>query len=344
MEITLDPNGWHKKLQKFVFGIHTPQFYNFCPYFWLTIFCFLFVFIIPIVPLVKFLVWGFTKLSSGFESFFEWYDEKYCKPVFDRKIAEMSMDDIAFGWFFGFKKYSERDGVHDIDDVDDYLFYSELYSDKYKQLSNGKYKHIEVMQKKLEVWKQKNPNWQQLLSDYNKKQLAKKEEIKAMWAKEAEERSLQLQKAELRAEKRKVNRQKFFSFIATYTKYPFYLLLGYLACLLLKCLWFVGVYAYEHFYYDKFLTVMKWIGGGIALATVVILIIYAIVQLASRIRCNVCLPKCTLCTKMGSFFNWMGKGVVIGMVGMGDFFVFMWNGLMAMKKEYCPGINWKEKE
>lgn len=45
MEVNLSKNGWHYKLQRFMFGEKTPQLDSLCPYFWLTIMC---VFLIPI--------------------------------------------------------------------------------------------------------------------------------------------------------------------------------------------------------------------------------------------------------------------------------------------------------
>lgn len=54
MEITLNKNGWHRKLQEFVFR-NPPRHNSLCPYFWLTVFCFIFTFMIPIVLIIRFI-------------------------------------------------------------------------------------------------------------------------------------------------------------------------------------------------------------------------------------------------------------------------------------------------
>lgn len=53
MKVTLNRNGWHRRLQKYVLNVK-PSSYddlpNLCPYFWLTIFCLL---VVPFVWLAK---------------------------------------------------------------------------------------------------------------------------------------------------------------------------------------------------------------------------------------------------------------------------------------------------
>lgn len=66
MQVTLNQNGWHRRLQLRVFN-DPPLFENLCPYFWLTMFC-----LVAILPLtlLRFsfhvVVWPCSKLWDGF--------------------------------------------------------------------------------------------------------------------------------------------------------------------------------------------------------------------------------------------------------------------------------------
>jgi hypothetical protein len=53
MKVTLNRNGWHRRLQHYVLGIKPgaqDDFPNLCPYFWLTVFCLL---VVPFIWLVR---------------------------------------------------------------------------------------------------------------------------------------------------------------------------------------------------------------------------------------------------------------------------------------------------
>jgi len=96
MEVKLNPNGWHRKLQKYVFR-NPPLFSNLCPYFWLTNFCIFVTFILPIVPLIKIFKW----LGEGFIMLVDKLSDvlysSMIEPVVIRKALSMDEDQIIQG-------------------------------------------------------------------------------------------------------------------------------------------------------------------------------------------------------------------------------------------------------
>lgn len=98
MEVTLSRNSWHYRLQNFVFN-DVPFQKNFCPYFWLTIFC---IFAFPFVgiwtlvkkPLLAF----FEFLLFGFEKVGEVVDEKVCTPYRERSLESVTPEQAFVLW------------------------------------------------------------------------------------------------------------------------------------------------------------------------------------------------------------------------------------------------------
>lgn len=97
-QVKLSKNGWHFKLQKYTFG-HVPYQNNFCPFFWLTIFC------VMSVPFV----WSFksTKmigagLLNGFFNFMEGgvnllgnaIDNLLIAPIVQKTVKQLSDNDV----------------------------------------------------------------------------------------------------------------------------------------------------------------------------------------------------------------------------------------------------------
>ena len=80
MEVLLSRDSWHYRLQRFVFD-DVPFQANFCPYFWLTIFC---LFSLPFVLIWTWIKGPVLKASTAFfEGFFSLADiveEKVCIP------------------------------------------------------------------------------------------------------------------------------------------------------------------------------------------------------------------------------------------------------------------------
>src|SRR3990167_10492099 len=98
MEITLKADGWHRKLHNFVFGTNTPRYNNLCPYFWLTVFCGIITFIIPIIPIWKILRWSFFVLLSIFDWISVKIDLYVFEPLFERMSRSMDEEEILKSW------------------------------------------------------------------------------------------------------------------------------------------------------------------------------------------------------------------------------------------------------
>jgi hypothetical protein len=104
-EYTLNKDAFHAKLQKYVFG-HIPYENNFCPYFWLTIFC-----VLVIVPV--FLFKTFVRIASvpykAINKFFEYVDEKYCVPQLEKAVDALPNWKIyELFWLYDRGRLSEK--------------------------------------------------------------------------------------------------------------------------------------------------------------------------------------------------------------------------------------------
>lgn len=100
-KIKLSKKSWHYRLQCLMFG--SPPFTaNFCPYFWLTIFCLIvFVTVGPFVFIGKkvakfclkvanFIIWVLLLVEKAFS----FLDEKICVPIAERHYRSLSDEDI----------------------------------------------------------------------------------------------------------------------------------------------------------------------------------------------------------------------------------------------------------
>lgn len=341
MEIKLHPNGWHRRLQKYVFGSRVPLFHNFCPYFWITNFCILVTFIIPIVPFIKLIVLTCGGLSWCFNKAADYFEDAICNPMFERAAMKMSSEEIIETWFFNsWNNLLNHNWQAEL--ADELDSWPENMRDKYYGTN---YKKRQEKIKKFEAWKAKTPNWEQIIADYKIKRKADMEQHQKDLIAKREERIIQEHKEaerKINAEKR---RQKMFTFIVMYTKWIIYPLLLSLAAFIVYWV-YIGMsnlitYAIDHFHYDNFITIMKLVGliiGGLAL---VFGFIHTMVKIADKVTCKCCI-KCP---------NWLGK-VALTIVNsilwlvqqIGGAVVSAWTIFMIFKKNYCPGINWEEEK
>ena len=100
-KIKLSKKSWHYRLQCHMFG-SPPFLSNFCPYFWLTIFCLIvFVTIGPFVfigkkvakfcvKMANFVIWVLLLVEKAFS----FLDEKICAPIAERHYRSLSDEDI----------------------------------------------------------------------------------------------------------------------------------------------------------------------------------------------------------------------------------------------------------
>lgn len=348
MDIKLNPNGWHRRLQKFVFS-DPPMYHNFCPYFWFTNFCILVTFIVPIVPLIKCILLICGAISVVFEKAGDYFEEVICKPRFEKMALNMDPDLILRSWTL----YDEEHMHYEEWDNERWklnsLFRNEVYSTDYKLNSK---KRME-MRKKFEVWKEKTPNWKEILDAHKAKKLAAMEQLKADRAAMKEKMWRQQQEDARREELAKIRRQKMFTWIATNTKWLIYPILTMGAAFIL---YWVGVgainiweYTVDHFYYDKFVMVVKVLGYVLMYAAPIVVVFYFLIKVLSRVACSSTFCFCD--TWIAKYFlkylvdylllpiwkavKWLG-------IGIGRSISRAWDFIMIFKSNYCPGITWEE--
>jgi len=100
MEVALQRDAWHYRLQKWTFGL-VPYEGNFCPYFWLTIFCliscpFAWTYKVLCHKIVRF-VYGctFKPVFFALEALAKWIDEKICEPLIKWSYTKMPVEDVV---------------------------------------------------------------------------------------------------------------------------------------------------------------------------------------------------------------------------------------------------------
>jgi hypothetical protein len=343
MEITLNSNGWHRRLQRFVFN-NPPRFNNFCPYFWLTNFCILVTFIIPIVPLVKLIL----LIVKGFVWFIEkstdWFDQKICEPLVRQAARIMGEDDIMKAWVVNYNHEWTR-GSNSEADWEYYHFMRDEYfldKDGKDPIYGTKEYKKKAMRKKFDLWKQDNPDWELKLKEMRQK-------IKDSWLKAAEDRKKLQEELALKEKQEwearevaKKRTQQMFTNIVKYTKWIGYIIAIALLIIIAYGVWLVIDYAWAHFYPDKLWRFLR--NAGIILVFVGIIVL--IVWMFARI-----FTKCAVCICNSWFGRTFGKAavafakffIVIGS-GLGQFFKFFWQYIMTVKENYCPGIQWKENK
>lgn len=355
MEVTLKRNGWHRKLQQYVFS-NPPTFNNLCPYFWLTVFCFIFTFIIPIVPLVKFLSWFFVKLGRGIVAFFDtagdWYDKNICDPMWKNMAVNMKEDDLIKSWTID--TYNHRYRLEDRE-WNEYAFWADTQFNG--NVSSVKSKKREAALKKFELWKANTVDWEKKLDEIKEKRRKFFEEQEKEKARLREEYYKREAEENAKAEARKKRQQQMYTAIVKYTKWLAYVLVAIAAVAVALGLYWVGIQIWHliqwgiaHFNYDNFIYTLKVIGIGI----VIMLGAVGLFFLIRKLSCNI-----TICidwdrvakswyawpfVKLAQMFVWIFKGLVAIFVGIGAGFKFIGTFVMATKKDYCPAINWVEDD
>lgn len=83
-EVSLDANSWHYKLQGFVLGSERPDLYSLCPYFWLTVLC---IVLLPIMIPVR-----------GFEGIGKLYHRIVHLPKLNKAAEKLTKKDAAKLW------------------------------------------------------------------------------------------------------------------------------------------------------------------------------------------------------------------------------------------------------
>jgi len=323
-EVTLSKNSWHFKLQSKIFG-KPPFLDNFCPYFWLTIFC---VIISPFVC-VGFLAFKlFTLLYFVLDrlilSPINWVlgaiEDNICEPIIVNK----------------YKSFSDWK-VYTLNKVEEeYLKcgYSKVGS---KLLD--KYRH------EFLKWKQiTGESWPEELKDITKRV---KKEIKEREQLAAENRRQHEKRKKIEEEKKKA-RRKMFSLIAKYTKWfvtPIVIVGSTLLFLFLIYITFVLIKVFIFFIIRVWnpvaaLNLLKLAGVLIVAALAVILFMFIVTKLQKCISA-VATPKIkppkvkkpnVLLLMITRFFKLL----------IAPFVIFV-EYVKVFKSNNCPAIKWDDK-
>lgn len=334
-QVSLNRNGWHAKLQKWTFG-YVPYENNFCPFFWLTIFCALAA---PFVVLYRYILKGAVFLLFGcvvgpfmlFERLFDWLDEKYCKPAFKRKIdvelTKMTDDDIYnFIFRFIFNDHKCFGGDTDI----------ERYKDQHYRASSYKFDNLKKKARERytvlwDTWKNRaGDDWETRL------RAARERWIEA--EKKRSEIRRQLEEAKLAAEAR---RRQFFASLVKYTRLLVILPIGIVTIYTLYWLgrlgiiivenwseimaWFVSVFSAI---WGFIIWAAPWTGVIVGGLLVIGITVYSVAKLI--IRCNISIPGVQLSKRVfGAAWSPFRS--------VGSFFAMYFK---TLKDNHCPSIEW----
>ena len=376
MEVTLNKNGWHRKMQEFVFK-DAPRYNSLCPYFWFTVFCVIFTFIIPIVPFVKLIKLIFTgagMLLSGINN-------NICIPLMNSIIRGMDDGDVIKGWVnYSTDNYLDQRWVLTPHGEKEWKFWKEDFANVHETHWKIKEKSAERFQK----WKSITPDWEAQIEAIKAKRreeyakLIEESRLSAIEnAKAKAKRRAELQRREdearerlrikaIKAREAVAKRQKMFTKIAVYTKWIAYVVVAAIVGAILY-----GIYklfswiATFNIHWDTVGYVITHIVVGLLILSVAIAIAFLIIKL---------IRKCELKPSDSKFLRWRGRRFIglwkiivwislelmvpIGLflfkwviMPVGGFFYGIWKGLgfivmylKSTKDGYCPAINWKEED
>jgi hypothetical protein len=303
MSYTLKRDGWHFRLQKWVFGEDMPRFDNFCPFFWLTIFCMM---ASPFVGAWKLLrktlrlvSIPIDYMSRPIESLVDWVASKR-NVRYERRIvtfANTTTDwkayqifKIIHGW-----RYYYRSGL----DLD--TNYTTIEFDKMRESKRSMYKGC------LEAWKNKHKDWRDRILDCHK-------------------REMEL----INAEKNKKNaRRAKFAKLAQHTKILVWLPIGVATIYLSYWSGLLVLVCIDN--PDTFFYVMRLI--GITLIGVA-LFVGACVFMARNGWFD---------ADVGKPFKAIGRVIWFPIkLTIVPICSFLWMNVKAFKENYCPSIEWQE--
>lgn len=375
MEVTLKKDGWHRKMQEFVFK-NPPRYNSLCPYFWFTVFCIIATFIIPVVPIIKLI-----KIIGWLGAQILYYINKFvCIPLYNSTIFNMSDDDIIKDWI-AFRNNDYYYSTHTW--TEDYYQDFSFWRNDFTNLSNLSSKQVRRMQQKFTTWKELNPDWEVKIEaikdkhreNYKKKLEDNKVELELKYKKEVELQGIKWKKdydKKVSDEAAKVRRQKMFTKIAVYTKWLAYPIVTIIVALIIYCIylglhkvysmipWLIILHNISNFFIKHGIPILV---HAIVIA-VLLLVIFLIFKLSIKCTINICdtafgrgvskpfiwlwifikLLATEIIIPITMFiYNWILIPIGKGIGGVGYGLVWTWKFLMATKEGYCPAIIWKDE-
>lgn len=322
MQVNLKRNGWHRRLQEYIFD-DPPTFNSLCPYFWFTVFCLISS---PLVFLGKSVVMPVvTAVGSLIEAIISGINKTVCIPLYESQLFKSSEAKLLDMY----RRY-ER-------------FEREKYAYSYQDSGNYKKdsKALQRFKKFREVWMKKHNATIEEFENQVAQALRNKLE--------AERKALE-QKETLRRQKEEANaareaakaesREKVYQNIIKYTKWLAIPVAVCVASLVLYALYFVVSWMVS---WD-----WAWIGVkslqvlalllGIVLLVVLFMVIKKIIE-----KCDLQMPSFAWVGKFGrGFINLIkrfGGSLGAGVASVLDFFI---DYAKAAKEDYCPMIKWED--
>jgi len=324
MQVSLKRNGWHRRLQNFVFD-YPPTFNSLCPYFWFTIFC---MFASPFVFLYeKVLHPAFHKAVGIVETSLDFVDRVICTPLFESQILSMSGNSL----FYTYENHTKYE--------------QSTWRDKeYKKVS----KASKRFKKFRELWIRKNGGGTKEFNEAVVKSLKEKAaKIQKAEEKKAIQRSAKESENRLKSNKREASRKKMFANIVKYTQWVAPVAISALGLALLY-----GVYRLFAWLSTLAVTTDWYKVGQFCLAALILIalialfvaIVVVIVKLAKKCELKIPFPSFAWVPNMfkaiGRFFVRFGGKFGSGIVAFAEFFVMY---AKAAKESYCPMIEWEDK-
>jgi hypothetical protein len=334
-EVHLSSHSWHYKLQKLFFG-QVPYKNNFCPYFWLTIFCIIFAPIyLPIKGfflLIVFLARNVAKILD------------YCADGLDNLICNTQMQNISEENF--------------------YLLYDEYkIKSQYDYPSTKEKKILSKLNKKLSLFK--------LYLTLNKKVENVDDYISKLyergyhaWLKKRDERLEKKQKIE--EQRRKIN-SNVYPKIISFTKYFFTCL--FIVFLIVSifysfvfCFWFIPIFSHfmaPVFGFSFWINILNFIKICCPIIRIIILLgtgLLIIGYIWSHTWCFLekrITQNCVFCQSIRQIFIWLGQKITLVSIFIGlkiwsflksinKGIVLFFETIKIFKAKNCPPIYWKD--
>lgn len=351
-KVLLNKNGWHVRLQEWTFG-SVPYRNNFCPFFWLTIFCLL---VSPFVGLFKLAKRVPNAIGSmvyillkPLDIVLSTLDKYLCQPLYKYQtvsIAEKMTDEDAYSLYdriFGWLYYTHYEKYASGENNPDYM--------REKTRASFGYIGMKKQRKLLDKWnnwKKNNSDWKEKLISIRKRVLEEERRYEEERQKAAERRRARKEKMLERAARMK----KFHLALAKYTKYLLLLVFGVIGVYIIYGLALLILTIYENggAILDTILSALSAIWLFITWAAPfvggVLAGIFAIILVVKLIRkCSLSfptIPGLKYAAKpfvvLGSFIGTVFSKLWYLVSGVVDFFATYFK---VFKENNCPPIEWK---
>ncbi len=325
-EARLSKSQWHYKLMKFVIGEDNIPLYNYCPYFWLTIFS---IFMSPFVILYKVPRYFIIKIDS-------YTDKIIIKPSRVRHFAKIEKEDMSkifLGYLYYFSKHESS--LEDKEEIKFFLSDQEHMYYKYYLLSSFARIFVDWSDNTLD-WEDKIEAYKLIrIADYEARQVR----INSLIERE-ELLSKQIQKSNADAAKRK---SKIRNNMIKTAKYIFFAILVPVGLLIVFAFINLCMFLYKIFTtiklpsFYEFIYTLSIIAGIVFIFLVFIFLIKLLVE---KLRNSSPTKKQS---KLGKFFNTLGFYIVSTFIAIRDGAAFFIIFFKSWKSNNCPAIIWEDE-